>query len=141
MGQIFKACAYDIDTRTCCVIDADKFDEDGYLLSDSKGTLFESAGINFSLKRTKSCCMKVKADKNGVLYQKGAVQIVAKELMFIPYGKLNSFLVSCSIDVFSLREISVNCPLGTVLLSKFFFLKNVKNSFFFVFLHFFQEIT
>jgi len=25
MGQIFHACAYDIETKTCCVIDADKF--------------------------------------------------------------------------------------------------------------------
>ena len=25
MGQIFHACAYDIDTKECCVIDADKF--------------------------------------------------------------------------------------------------------------------
>ena len=25
MGQIFHACAYDIETKTCCVMDADKF--------------------------------------------------------------------------------------------------------------------
>ena len=30
MGQIFHACAYDIETKTCCVIDADKFHANCY---------------------------------------------------------------------------------------------------------------
>ena len=30
MGQIFNACAYDIETKTCCVIDADKFHANCY---------------------------------------------------------------------------------------------------------------
>ena len=30
MGQIFYACAYDIDTKTCCVYDADKFHANCY---------------------------------------------------------------------------------------------------------------
>jgi len=30
MGQIFYSCAYDIDTKTCCVIDADKFNANCY---------------------------------------------------------------------------------------------------------------
>ena len=30
MGQIFHACAYDIDTKTCCVYDADKFHANCY---------------------------------------------------------------------------------------------------------------
>ena len=30
MGQIFHACAYDIDTKSCCVLDADKFHANCY---------------------------------------------------------------------------------------------------------------
>ena len=30
MGQVFYACAYDVDARTCCVIDADKFNANCY---------------------------------------------------------------------------------------------------------------
>ena len=37
MGQIFNACAYDIDTRTCCVYDADKFHANCYSIC---GTVF-----------------------------------------------------------------------------------------------------
>jgi hypothetical protein len=33
MGQIFNACAYDIETKTCCVLDADKFHANCYSLS------------------------------------------------------------------------------------------------------------
>ena len=33
MGQIFHACAYDIETRTCCAIDADKFHANCYSFS------------------------------------------------------------------------------------------------------------
>ena len=37
MGQIFHACAYDIDTKTCCVYDADKFHANCYSIC---GTVF-----------------------------------------------------------------------------------------------------
>jgi hypothetical protein len=33
MGQIFHACAYDIETKTCCVIEADKFHANCYSFS------------------------------------------------------------------------------------------------------------
>jgi len=35
MGQIFYSCAYDIDTKTCCVYDADKFHANCYAHSGS----------------------------------------------------------------------------------------------------------
>ena len=35
MGQIFHACAYDIDAKTCCVIEADKFHANCYAHSDA----------------------------------------------------------------------------------------------------------
>jgi len=37
MGQIFYSCAYDTDTKTCCVYDADKFHANCY---SSSGTVF-----------------------------------------------------------------------------------------------------
>ena len=37
MGQIFHACAYDIETKTCCVYDADKFHANCY---SNCGTVF-----------------------------------------------------------------------------------------------------
>ena len=37
MGQIFNACAYDIDAKTCCVYDADKFHANCYSFS---GTVY-----------------------------------------------------------------------------------------------------
>lgn len=37
MGQIFYSCAYDIDTKTCCVYEADKFHANCY---SSSGTVF-----------------------------------------------------------------------------------------------------
>jgi hypothetical protein len=33
MGQIFHACAYDIDKKKCCVYDADKFHANCYSFS------------------------------------------------------------------------------------------------------------
>jgi len=33
MGQYFKACAYDIETKTCSVIEADKFHANCYSFS------------------------------------------------------------------------------------------------------------
>jgi len=35
MGQIFRSCAYDIETKTCCVYDADKFHANCYAHSGS----------------------------------------------------------------------------------------------------------
>jgi hypothetical protein len=35
MGQIFYATAYDIDAKTCCVMDADKFHANCYAHSDA----------------------------------------------------------------------------------------------------------
>ena len=39
MGQIFNACAYDIETKICCVLDADKFHANCYSYSGAVGSL------------------------------------------------------------------------------------------------------
>lgn len=39
MGQIFQACAYDTETKTCCVIDADKFHANCYAHSGAVSSI------------------------------------------------------------------------------------------------------
>jgi len=39
MGQIFSACAYDIKTKACCVVDSDKFHANCYSFSDTVATM------------------------------------------------------------------------------------------------------
>ena len=76
--QLINCCFAEIWSKARYCYRTFGVDKDGYLLSDSRGKLFESAGITFSLKRTKPCCMKVKADMNGVLYQNVPLKKKAK---------------------------------------------------------------